>query len=791
MKDKGFIVITMLLLLLLLSVMAFMVNSRSGLQARMAGNQTDSMQTYYSQLAVIEQSNWKLMQDPCWRVPSGENYTYNGKTYTRKVMSPDTVTYPALVPYKDAVIVSVTAPYASRPVNQSLRYTIDTASPLAIGTTKDVHVTSAGDIYFTDIDTHSVWRINAGTGAMTRVAGTGTSGYSGDGGPATSAQLNQPMGVLVDSAGNVYIGEYGGHRIRKVGIMGTIATIAGTGAAGWTGDGGPAVNATLNCPQGMAFDQQGNLLIADSANHVVRKITTSTGIITTIAGIGLQGFTGNNGPATSARLKFDADVAVDSAGNIYVADSGNNVVRKIDAATQIITAFAGTGAASFSGDGGPATAATLNNIQGINLDAAGNVYIADQNNCRIRKVTASNNKISTIAGDGTCAYAGDGGLATSAHINYPKGVAVKSTGEVIISDAFNKCIRQVAGNTISTLPGTAPGQGLNTPEGFTPYYDTTQNKLFLFIAETANNRIRQLDTVSQTVVTVAGTGTAGYSGDLWWATSAKLNGPQGVSLDSSGNIYIADTGNNRIRWVWAATGIITTVAGNGTAGNGGDGGSATAAKINLPQGVFVDTAGNIYIADTGNNRIRKVTASTGIITTVAGSASSGGYSGDGGPATSAKLQSPQGVFVDTAGNMYIADSSNNRIRKVTASTGIITTVAGNGTAGFTGDGGQATAAKINLPQGVSVDAAGNIYIADTGNHVIRAVNVHDGTISTMVGIGSSSGFNGDLIPAVTALLNAPSGVVVSGAGGGGRIYVSDTSNNRIRKLSLNVVKELY
>jgi sugar lactone lactonase YvrE len=328
---------------------------------------------------------------------------------------------------------------------------------------------------------------------------------------------------------------------------------------------------------------------------------------------------------------------------------------------------------------------------------------------------------------------------------------------------------------------------LNGPAGVTPYYDAGQQKLFIYIADKANNRIRKLDTVSQTVVTVAGTGSSGSTGDNEQATAATLNLPEDVSVDTSGNIYIADTSNNKIRKVTAATGIITTVAGTGVNGVFGDGGLATLAKLNLPQGVFIDSGGNIYIADQ-SSRIRKVTAATGIINTVAGTGIAL-FSGDGDLATKAKIKMPQSIFVDSGGNIYFADTGNNRIRKVTAATGIINTVAGS-TAGYAGDGGSATAANLNAPKGVSVDAAGNIYIADTGNHCLRLVNIHDGNISTMAGTGTG-GYDGDLQPAVQARLSSPARVALGLNKGAGRIYISDTGNNRIRVLFLKKVKEVY
>ncbi|MFZ0319755.1 MAG: hypothetical protein WAL56_11565 [Candidatus Sulfotelmatobacter sp.] len=296
-------------------------------------------------------------------------------------------------------------------------------------------------------------------------------------------------------------------------------------------------------------------------------------------------------------------------------------------------------------------------------------------------LTVSSLLISTVAGNGTYGYSGDGGLAFNAELREPTGVALNTSGNVYIADDFNYRIRKI---TVSTGD----------------------------------------------ISTVAGDGTAGYSGDGGAATGAELNYPLGLAVDTSGNIYIADLINCRVRKVTVSTGIITTVAGNGKCGYSGDGGAATSAELANPSTVAVDKSGNIYIADENNNRVRKVTVSTGIITTVAGNGIAG-YSGDGGPATSAEMDDPTAVAVDSSANIYITDTVNQRIRKVTVSTGIITTVAGNGTAGYSGDGGPATSAELYEPLGIATDSSNNFYIVDFDNCRICEVTVSNGIINTV------------------------------------------------------------
>jgi trimeric autotransporter adhesin len=487
-----------------------------------------------------------------------------------------------------------------------------------------------------------------------------------------------PFGVAVDASGNIYIADTGNDRVRMVTKSnGIVSTVAGDGSLGYSGDGGLATSTSLSRPYGVAVDASGNIYIADTINNRIRMVTKSTGIITAVAGDGSEDYSGDGGLATSAELHFPHDVAVDASGNIYIADTSNQRIRMVMKSTGIITNAAGDATSGYSGDGGLATLATVNGPQGVAFDVSGNIYIADSGNSCIRMIAKSTGIITTVAGIASSyrfsTFGGDGGLATSAKLSAPYGVTVDASGNI-------------------------------------------------YIADTGNDRVRMVTKSTGIITTLAGDGTAGYSGDGGQARLSWLRTPNGVAVDASGNIYIADSYNNRIRMVTKSTGIITTVAGDGSDGYHGDGRLATSTSLYIPEDVTVDASGNIYIADTSNQRIRMVTKSTGIITTVAGNGLSG-YSGDGGLATSARLYFPSGVTVDASGNIYIADSGNDRVRMVTKSTGIITTLAGNGTAGYSGDGGQAKLSLLNNPSGVAIDASGNIYVCDTGNDRLRVLLV--------------------------------------------------------------------
>jgi len=636
-----------------------------------------------------------------------------------------------------------------------------TSASLTFNYPQYIAADQAGDVFFGN--QYTVLQLNAATGVLTLVAGNGTFGLGGDNGPATIAQLFGANGVAVDSAGNLYIADAGNNRIRKV-SNGAITTVAGNGMYGFSGDNGPATSAELNDPQSVAVDSSGNLYIADTFNNRVRKV--SNGVITTVAGNGTFGFGGDNGPATSAQVDEPAGVAVDSAGNLYIADHLNSRIRRVSNGT--ITTAVGNGTPGFSGDGGPATGAELNAPYGVAVDASGDLYIADSLNARIRKV--SNGTITTVAGSATFGFGGDNGPATSAELSSPTGVALDPAGNLYIGDYGNSRLRKVSNGVITTVAGNgtvsfsgdngaATSAQLTLPAGI-----AVGSGGNLYIADMGSERIREVS--NGVITTVAGNGTQGSGGDNGPATSAQLREPEGVAVDSAGNLFIADSSNSRVRKV--SNGVITTVAGNGTYGFGGDNALATSAQLDFPRDVAVDLAGNLYIADSLNNRIRKV--SNGAITTVAGG---GTQLGDNGPATGAQLISPWSIAVDSGGNLYIADSGNNRIRKVSG--GVITTVAGSGVQGFSGDNGPAISAQLADPSGIAVDSVGNLYVADTGNGRIRKVT--NGAINTVAGGGSQFGDDG---PATNAQLGAVFGIAVNSAGS---VYMADSTNQRIRVLT--------
>jgi sugar lactone lactonase YvrE len=606
----------------------------------------------------------------------------------------------------------------------------------------------------------------ADTYAFAVAAGAGSALDHTDG-TGTNARFFNPNGAAMDGAGNIYLADTGDHTVREVTAGGVVTTLAGTSGQPGSADGtGP--NALFLYPYAVAVDSGGNVFVTDIGNQNIRKIAPG-GAVSTVAGtLGVVGSL--DGSALAARFNFPEGIAVDAAGNVYISDTNNGTIRRLSA-TGTVTTLAGTAGLNGAVDGAGG-AAKFNNPAGLGIDSAGNLYLADYGNSTVRKIT-SGGAVTTLAGLAAQTGTSDG-QGSAARFNHPSAVALDGAGNIYVIDTSNQTVRKVsAGGNVSTLAGT-PGVGGRADGAgaaasfFYPGGIAATGSGTVYVADTGNHALRVV-TPSGAVATLAGS--AGLAGSTDGTGSAALfNYPDGVAVDSSGNLYIADHGNDTIRKLTAG-GVATTVAGAAGLSGSADGGGG-AARFNGPTGVAVDPSGNLYVADAGNSTIRKITAA-GAVSTLAGLAGVAGNSDGAGAA--ARFNAPQGIAVDSAGNVYVADTNNSTIRKVTAA-GTVTTLAGvaGQSAAIDGLGG---AARFDGPYAVAVDSSGNVYVADFFNATIRKIT-SGGAVTTLAGLAPLAGFTDATGPA--AKFNQTYGLAVDA---GGNVFVSDTYNRAVRKIT--------
>jgi len=610
-------------------------------------------------------------------------------------------------------------------------------------------VDSSGNIYIADGGDHTVRKVSAG-GGVTTLAGTSGVAGSADG-AGSNAQFLYPYAIAVDAAGNVYVTDTGNQNIRKITAGGTVTTLAGTLGVPGSLD-GTGLAAQFNLPEGIAVDTAGNVYVSDTNNHTIRLISPA-GLVTTLAGAAGQPGSGD-GVGAAARFNDPAGLAIDAAGNLYVADFGNSTIRKLAPGGSVTTLVgAAQQAGSADGVGG---AARFSHPSAVAADSAGNLYVADTSNQTVRKVSAGG-AVSTLAGTPGVGGRADG-TGAAASFFYPGGIAVTGTGTVYVADTGNHSLRVVApSGVVATLAGAAGLPGSTDGTGGAAlfnYPDGVAVDIFgsLYIADHGNNTIRKM-TSAGVVTTIAGL--AGISGSADGAGgAARFNGPTGVAVDASGNIYVADAGNCTVRKITAA-GTVSTLAGAAGVAGSSDG-VGPAARFNAPEGVAVDGGGNVYVADTNNSTIRKVTPS-GTVTTLAGAA--GQTAGTDGIGTAARFNGPYAVAVDSAGNVYVADFFNATVRKITPA-GTVTTLVGLAQqVGFTDATGGA--AKFNQPYGLAVDGGGNVFVADTYNRAVRKITAA-GVVTTINGPSSRFYY--------------PQGIAVDGSE---NLYVADGDNQAI------------
>lgn len=587
---------------------------------------------------------------------------------------------------------------------------------------------------------------------VTTFAGSGLRGF-GDG-AGRDAVFNRPFGLVQDKAGNLYVSDRGNDVIRKIAPDGVVSVFAGSGVKGFTD--GADRTAQFNSPAGLAIDGAGTIYVADSGNDMIRKIA-SDGVVSIYAGLGERGFT--DGQGRTAKFHTPTALVIDAAGNLYVADSGNDLIRKIEPGG-IVSTVAGSERGFADGQG---KAAKFNEPSGLAFDTNGNLYVADAGNDLIRKLTLSG-AVTTLAGSERGFADGQG---QAAKFNEPRGLLVDGAGTLYVADSGNDIVRKVtAEGVVATFAG-AGERGFNDAAGRAAQFNTPTALLVepsgaLVVADEGNNQIRRLLFESR-VTLLAGSGATGYTDAA--RREAVFNRVSGLVFDGSGNLYVADAGNDLIRKI-TPDGTTTTFAGTGAKGFAD--GTLRTARFNSPTGLALDIFNSFYVADSGNDIVR-IIRPDGYVFTIAGTGIRGYQDG---PGSQARFNQPAAVTVDLQGMIYVADTGNDVIRKITPE-GIVSTLAGTGIRGYAE--GDARTAQFNAPAGIAVDGAGNVYVADTGNDVLRRISP-DGQVITWA--GSIRGFTDG--KGKEARFNAPSRISFDFAG---NIYVADSGNDLIRRIA--------
>ena len=622
-------------------------------------------------------------------------------------------------------------------------------------------------ILVSDYKGHRIWRIDQ-KGILHTFAGDGIPGNSGDGGLAINARVNGPHDLALDYQNNLYFSDLFNNCYRKIDLdTGIITKIVGSGAVGRGGEGGSALDAEIDTTSGIAIDKQANIFISGEWDNNIRKIDANTGLISTFAGynarhylseknnsrpftgrisggsyswetgLSLGGFHGDGGPAKYAGFLHPEHIVFDDDGDLYVCDNSNNRIRKIDMESGIITTVLGNGQFASNGDGFPATEASISMPDSIFVDSKKNIYIGEKNGYRVRKVDGKTGIVSTLVGNGTPGW-GEEGLKGSETVcnSCESGLWADSDETVLWSDCSGR-VRKIDGKSkiVTTVFGGTTIHDNEPPEkAFLrgPGGISVDKQNNIYFADIWNQRIRKINLNSNKINTIAGNGGRGFAGENEIATSACLGSPHDVSVDSNGEIYIADTRNSRIRKV-DENGIIKTISGTGIAWDKGES-KAIDACLYQPQSVAHDQYDDLYIGD-GIGKIKKINSITKNIETIAGIGIQG-YNGDGGPATKAKIGCPSAIAFDRNNNLYFSDTAFHVIRKIDTQ-GIITTILGNGKAGFSPDGTSCSNAMLDTPWGIAVSEDNRIFISDSKNNSIRTIS-ESNTIHTISGNKASN-----------------------------------------------------